>query len=449
MLQSIENHYVQKREIMTKRKIYKHSSGAVIIYQKDRRLNYSAVEVGFMCGSIRNKENGIAHFVEHMMFKNTKNMSLENINKEMSVLTSFNASTGRNAITVSFHQTNRLLDRALKFASELLFNSEYKEEHMQTEKQVVMEEYTRKMDRLNRDISMQVLYGFTDALKPEETLGNFDDITKISAEALEKYKAENFTINNFVFSYCGNMSFCKVNKMVKKYFLEKFVSESQNKNISVPHLLTSEPKLIVHTNDDKPVKVFCGFRYDFDQLNYYDEDMTGLMHRLFRFGAMGWQNALRDNGLVYGCGSRTTVYGNESKNAFFGFDWATSKEKLFRSFEVLRNSIDYLLAGNISDEDFEDIKNNKIYMYDELHAPPKEVRADSNLRGFIAHGRLREIVKTSKKIKRIKNLKKEDFVGYAKKVFELISEPYVVIVSNNKAEELINYEEIKSIFKLK
>ena len=103
-------------------KVYKFSNGATLIYRHDKRANYSAVEVGFVCGSIKNEKNGVAHMLEHMMFNKTENLSKEDINRERSVITNTNAATGRNTIVVTFFKTNRLFDRGLKLAKEMLFN---------------------------------------------------------------------------------------------------------------------------------------------------------------------------------------------------------------------------------------------------------------------------------------------------------------------------------------
>ena len=90
--------------------------------------------------------------------------------------------------------------------------------------------------------------------------------------------------------------------------------------------------------------------------------------------------------------------------------------------------------------------SNKIYSYDEMHAPPKEIRAASNVREYIGHGKLREIVRVKKKVKRLKKLTKADFIKFASDVFKSKEEPYVVIMSEKSSNELMTFEDIKKIF---
>ncbi len=429
-----------------KKKVYIYPNGATIIYTKDKRNNYSAVYAGFISGSIKNEQNGVAHFVEHMMFKQTEHLTISDINKERSVITSLNASTGRNDIIVRFCQTNRLFERAMKLVADMLLFTDYDSKEIEVEKQVIKEEYTIKLDRINHDISSQATYNFTNALQPQETLGSHEDIEKISKDHLINYKQKNFGLNNFIISYCGNFSFRKVKKMVEKYFLSKLKETSEaEKNQLVPTIITSEPKLVVHTNDSQKVEVFCGFRHNFEPMNYFDEDLIEFLNRFFNRGANGWHNKLRDEGLVYMCKTESTVYMNKENNAMYVFRFTTNKDNLTRCFELIKDCVKNITTTDLPDENFEDIKNNKIYSYDEIHSPNKEIRANSNLRQYLTHGKLRKQIKLKRKIKRIKNLTKYEFKEYANKVFAKLNEPYVVIMSGYKKEELLSYDEIVKI----
>ena len=151
---------------MIDKRVYKYDNGATIIYQRDKRLNYSAVFAGFISGSCKNEHNGVAHFVEHMMFKNTENLTNEQIDNENRIITSFNASTSMSRIIVEFSQTNRLLDRAMKLSAELLLRPKYLPEHIEKEKGVIKEEYLRKIDLIHTSLSAQISYNFTNVLRP-------------------------------------------------------------------------------------------------------------------------------------------------------------------------------------------------------------------------------------------------------------------------------------------
>ena len=57
-----------------KQKIIKLKNGGILIYEKSSLNNATAVEVGFKIGSFNEKVKGCAHFLEHMLFKKTKNI---------------------------------------------------------------------------------------------------------------------------------------------------------------------------------------------------------------------------------------------------------------------------------------------------------------------------------------------------------------------------------------
>lgn len=47
---------------MAKAKLVKLKKDAILIYQRDRKNNYSSVGIGFSCGHCDNVKNGTAHF---------------------------------------------------------------------------------------------------------------------------------------------------------------------------------------------------------------------------------------------------------------------------------------------------------------------------------------------------------------------------------------------------
>lgn len=79
-----------------KPKIIKLKNGAHLIYIHDARNNYSAVEAGFIAGHASNPANGVAHFMEHMLFKGTKTKNAEQFNEaKEAIVPSLNAYTSK------------------------------------------------------------------------------------------------------------------------------------------------------------------------------------------------------------------------------------------------------------------------------------------------------------------------------------------------------------------
>ncbi len=430
---------------MKRKIIYKYSNGATLIYQKDKRLNYSAVIAGFLCGSIKNEQNGVAHFVEHTMFTKTKNLTLDEINKERSIITSLNAYTSTNLIAIDFSQSNRLFDKAMSVTSDILLNSVCDDELIENEKSVISEEYKRAIDNLHHEIGQQFGKHFTNTLTLEQRLGTVDDLANIDANTLINYKDKNFCIDNFILSYCGNFSFRKLKKYVDKYFIPNLQKNESLKNNFYPIKITKEPSIIIHHNENNQARVLIGFKYEFDEENKKQTLLDTILANYFNYGTNQFYNKLRNEGLVYNSSSFIPVF--DDKDAIFGFSISTSQDKIQRCFEVLKSCIDSIIKNDIPDDDFKNSKNSEIYAHDEMHGSMKYNRAKFNLNHFLTYQSLSKTMTSKKTIKMIKKIKKQELQDYAKTIFNSNNLPYVVIMGDVNEEQLPTYETISNIFK--
>jgi len=126
------------------------------------------------------------------------------------------------------------LDISLDVLSDMFFNSEFAENEMELEKNVVLEEinmYEDAPEELVHDISALNTWkgslGYT-------ILGPKDNILKFSQKDLRKYMKENYTLNRLVISVAGNFDEKELFECINKYFgcREKTFSELKySKNI--------------------------------------------------------------------------------------------------------------------------------------------------------------------------------------------------------------------------
>ncbi|EKN41660.1 peptidase, M16 family protein [Clostridium botulinum CFSAN001627] len=93
------------------------------------------------------KNNGISHFIEHMMFKGTENRSALQIAECIEdVGGQINAFTGKEATCYYIKILNSHIELALEVLSDMLFNSKFKEEDIEKEKGVIIEEISMTED---------------------------------------------------------------------------------------------------------------------------------------------------------------------------------------------------------------------------------------------------------------------------------------------------------------
>ena len=111
----------------------------------DASSHYSSVAFGVWVktGSrMENEENnGIAHLIEHMLFKGTKSRNADDISDETAFLGgNLNAYTSKENTSFYVRTLPEYIDRAIDLIGDMLINSEISEKELKKEKQVVCEE---------------------------------------------------------------------------------------------------------------------------------------------------------------------------------------------------------------------------------------------------------------------------------------------------------------------
>ena len=425
------------------KKIFKFKNGATIIYQKDKRADYSSVHAGFICGTSKNKMNGLAHFCEHMMFNGTKNRTKDQITEDNSKICYMNASTGLNTMYVKFSRCNRKLDAALEFASDLLLNSNFTKDMVEKERGIIKEEYLKNADKEKHSVVFyhdKIMFDSVDDAK--HAVGDTEDIDKISLRALNKYKKDNFYADNFVFSYCGNLSLSRIKKLAKKHFIDKL---AQNRNYKIDvfrYELIKKPSMNVVENDDNGVQMMVSFAFNRTQKEIEYDYNPSFLRVFMRSNKHQYYNLLRDNGLVYTAEARAVSFYSKS---IFVFALKTSPEKVDDCLKIINQSICDVVKNKISKEEIETIKDNYIDLNDEQVS--KKTKADksfNNVHTYIREGKF-EFMPWKKEKKLIKAITPESVNAFAKEIFTKDNKPYVTILGNTNKVKMPSFNKVCSI----
>lgn len=147
-----------------------------------------SVSVGFFVGVgsryETKEENGITHFIEHMLFKGTtKRPTTKDIAIAIEGIGGvFNASTGRELTTYWAKVARDHFPVALDVLADMLLNSKLDEEELEKERGVIIEEINMTLDQP----SDWVHHLATDLIWPNHPLGRDQAGTKESVSALTK-----------------------------------------------------------------------------------------------------------------------------------------------------------------------------------------------------------------------------------------------------------------------
>ena len=139
-------------------------NGLRLVYEK---ISYvRSVSVGIWVGtgsrSENTKNNGISHFIEHMLFKGTTNRSAKEIAECIDAIGGqINAFTGKECTCYYTKTLDTHLNISLDILSDMLFNSRFASNDIKVEKKVVVEEigmYEDTPEELVHDIFSEMVW---------------------------------------------------------------------------------------------------------------------------------------------------------------------------------------------------------------------------------------------------------------------------------------------------
>jgi len=165
-------------------------------------------------------EHGIAHFIEHMLFKGTKKRKayhilsrLEDVGGELNAYTT----KEETAIHASFLKED--YERAIELISDIAFNSVFPEKEIEKEKDVVIEEINSYLDNPSELIfdDFEELI-FSDQPIGRNILGTPDSVKSFSRSTINKFMTNNYTCDQMVFCSVGNISEEKILKLFRDNF---------------------------------------------------------------------------------------------------------------------------------------------------------------------------------------------------------------------------------------
>lgn len=204
-------------------KIINFESGLRLVVERIKNTKSLSIGIFVGVGSLyeTKENNGISHFIEHMLFKGTTTRTSYKIVDELeSIGVSINAFTSKNITAYYTAGLSEYGDKCMEMLSDMYFNSIFEEESMTKEKSVVLEEIKMTEDDY-QDLCIENLckahYGKTRPIA-FSILGNEKNITLFTKDNIKNFMEENYTPKNTVISLAGNITNEQAIELVEKYF---------------------------------------------------------------------------------------------------------------------------------------------------------------------------------------------------------------------------------------
>ena len=165
-------------------------------------------------------ESGMAHFVEHLLFKGTKRRrSWHIINRLESVGGQLDAYTTKEETYIYATVPNEYTDRALELLADVVLNSTFPDNEIEKERDVVLDE----IQSYNDSPSELIYDEFEELLFPHDPigrniLGTEQSLESFDSARMQQFVHRNYTTDRMVVFALGNINFEWLIKRVEKYF---------------------------------------------------------------------------------------------------------------------------------------------------------------------------------------------------------------------------------------
>ena len=198
------------------------ANGIRVLTEEMSHVRSISVGIWISGGSRReaSENNGISHFIEHMLFKGTTSRSAEEIARSVdSIGGHLDAFTSKEL--VSFN--TKVLDEHLPFAfdviSDIVLNPLFREEDIEKEKGVILEEL--KMDVDNPEYLVHELFSsnfWKDHPLGRPILGTRETVKRFRRETVESHYRGAYTPTSIVVTAAGNLRHETLIALVRERF---------------------------------------------------------------------------------------------------------------------------------------------------------------------------------------------------------------------------------------
>ncbi|ABG86218.1 M16 family metallopeptidase [Clostridium perfringens] len=216
----------------------------VITIKKNTRL--ASINIGVNIGSLYEdeKELGMSHFVEHMLFKGTKNRSNEQLNRELEFLGGdYNAYTDYISTVYSITCLDEEFEKGIELLSDMILNSSFDEKEMKKEKGVVLSEIKSDKDDIE-DLSISRIheYAFDKSALRNSIAGTEEHVKGFKRKQVYDFYKKYYTPDNCVIVTVSAFSHEQMQKIITDLF-GKWEGKSHKK----AKIIKEENKNIVKT----------------------------------------------------------------------------------------------------------------------------------------------------------------------------------------------------------
>ena len=271
----------------------------IITIKKDTQI--SSINIGIKVGALNESisEKGISHYIEHMLFKGTKNRTFQKLNDDLEALGGeYNAYTDFSQTVYSISCLEEELKNGIEILSDMLVNSTFPSEEIEKERGVILAEIRSSKDSVE-DFSFKKIneVAFKKSALRYDVAGLDENVRSFTRKELYEYYKKYYIPNNAVITMVSSLSHEEAFEEISKHFskwepkesIKLVVKDEKNRHIK---------KVTTKDNIELCTIIYLFTFYDLDKK--YELPLRILNHRLGESANSLLFREVRENrGLAY------------------------------------------------------------------------------------------------------------------------------------------------------
>ena len=377
------------------------------------------------------ENNGISHFIEHMVFKGTSKRNSLQISEDIeNVGGSTNAYTSRHFTCFYAKMLKDDLELATDIICDFITSPTFDEAEMIKEKEVVVQEIKQSVDAPD-DLVFDYFQesAFPNQATGRTILGTPELVRGFTKDRMIDYMNTHYTADNMVVAAVGRVDHDRFVKML----------EQRLNSINAKANFTEDKQIYVggsklECKDIEQTHLVLGFKgASYEDKDYYQYSVLstifggGMSSRLF-------QEIREKRGLVYTINSFNQVL---KHTGVFGIYAGTTPNELNELLPVVVDEIKKLVNDKVTDVELNRAKTQikaSLLMSLESSSTTAEIIA----RQMLLYNR---IIPTEEIVAKIENITKDDLQNIAQKIFS--SNPTYTLLGCDKSK-FPSYDDVKS-----
>lgn len=266
-----------------------------------RDTSIASVQAGVKVGSLyeNDKEKGISHFIEHVLFKGTELFNNEELNSLLEERGGeYNAYTDYNCTVLSMTALMEEIQECIKLMSQMLISPTFLEKELEKERGVILAELRTSKDDLE-DLSFRKVNeaAFDKSPLKYDTIGEERTVKSFKRRQIVEFYKKYYVPNNCCITLVSNLEHKTAQELIMKYFEDWKWQELER-----PQFLIEKNKYIKKISYKKEIEQ-CTIIYLFTFYNLTKEEELALKILNHKFGESAnsilFRELREERGLAY------------------------------------------------------------------------------------------------------------------------------------------------------